>query len=120
MAPQIDLSGQHVEITEKLSLTNTGREHLKSFIYCLPEQHVQRLSYLAVCVGPHAASDWLLCLASGHACNLTLENRASVIPGDQKRRERALLQDGAQHNTAVACSVPCKRHCLCNLTYRLV
>ena len=45
---QIDLSGQHVEITEKLSLTNTGREHLQSFIYCLPEQHVQRLSYLSV------------------------------------------------------------------------
>ncbi len=54
---QIDLSGQHVEITEKLTLTNTGREHLKSFVYCLPEQHVQRLSYLAVRAGPSASTD---------------------------------------------------------------
>ena len=55
--PQIDLSGQHVEITEKLTLTNTGREHLKSFVYCLPEQHAQRLSYLAVRAGPSGSID---------------------------------------------------------------
>ena len=45
---QIDLTGQNVEISEKLSLTNTGREHLKSFLYCLPKQHAERLSYLSV------------------------------------------------------------------------
>ena len=45
---QVDLKTQLVHIEDKLILRNTGSAAAKSFLYCLPSKHVERLAHIAV------------------------------------------------------------------------
>lgn len=45
---RVDVRTQHVHIVDTLVLRNKGRSSLKSFLYCLPDQHVKQLASLLV------------------------------------------------------------------------